>query len=43
VKKIKKSDATLGGEYMPYNIVPLEAPSLTNVIGFFPEVCCPLL
>ncbi|ONK58964.1 uncharacterized protein A4U43_C08F1540 [Asparagus officinalis] len=37
VKKIKKSDATLGGEYTPYNIVPIEAPSLTNVIGFFPE------
>lgn len=23
---------------MPYNIVPLEAPSLTNAIGVFPEV-----
>ncbi|KAI8543872.1 hypothetical protein RHMOL_Rhmol08G0252700 [Rhododendron molle] len=38
VRKIKKSDAPLAGELTPYNIVPLEAPSLTNAIGFFPEV-----
>ncbi|KAJ6805753.1 callose synthase 10-like [Iris pallida] len=38
VKKVKKSDATLGGEFTPYNIVPLDAPSLSNVIGLFPEV-----
>ncbi|XP_058227988.1 callose synthase 10-like isoform X2 [Rhododendron vialii] len=38
VRKIKKSDAPLLGELTPYNIVPLEAPSLTNAIGFFPEV-----
>ncbi|KAG5537089.1 hypothetical protein RHGRI_024510 [Rhododendron griersonianum] len=38
VRKIKKSDAPLAGELIPYNIVPLEAPSLTNAIGFFPEV-----
>lgn len=24
---------------MPYNIVPVDAPSLTNAISFFPEVC----
>ncbi|XP_058180516.1 callose synthase 10 isoform X2 [Rhododendron vialii] len=38
VRKIKESDAPLAGELTPYNIVPLEAPSLTNAIGFFPEV-----
>lgn len=37
VRKIKKSDATLRG-LTPYNIVPLDAPSLTNAISFFPEV-----
>nr|XP_004236315.1 callose synthase 10 [Solanum lycopersicum] len=38
LRRIKKSDATLSGELAPYNIVPLEAASLTNAIGFFPEV-----
>jgi callose synthase len=39
IKKIKRSDAALRGELMPYNIVPLDAPSsVTNIIGFFPEV-----
>ncbi|KAL2492349.1 Callose synthase 10 [Abeliophyllum distichum] len=38
LRRIKTSDATLSGELMPYNIVPLEAPSLTNAIGYFPEV-----
>ncbi|KAL3512615.1 hypothetical protein ACH5RR_025332 [Cinchona calisaya] len=38
LKRIKKSDATLSAELTPYNIIPLEAQSLTNAIGFFPEV-----
>ncbi|KAH9776610.1 callose synthase 10 [Citrus sinensis] len=38
LRRIKKADAALSGELTPYNIVPLEAPSLTNAIGFFPEV-----
>ncbi|PHT86149.1 Callose synthase 9 [Capsicum annuum] len=38
LRRIKKSDTTLSAELAPYNIVPLEAPSLTNAIGFFPEV-----
>ncbi|GJN34266.1 hypothetical protein PR202_gb22915 [Eleusine coracana subsp. coracana] len=39
IKKIKRSDAALRGELMPYNIVPLDAPSsVANIIGFFPEV-----
>ncbi|XP_057479619.1 callose synthase 10 [Actinidia eriantha] len=38
LRRIKRADATLSSELTPYNIVPLEAPSLTNLIGFFPEV-----
>ncbi|CAA0830180.1 Callose synthase 10 [Striga hermonthica] len=38
LRRIKKSNATISGELVPYNIVPLEAPSLTNAIGYFPEV-----
>ncbi|XP_011072986.1 callose synthase 10 [Sesamum indicum] len=38
LRRIKKSDATISGDLIPYNIVPLEAPSLTNAIGYFPEV-----
>lgn len=38
VKKIKKTDATYGGDLKPYNIVPLDSPSVTNAIGFFLEV-----
>ncbi|CAA6653832.1 unnamed protein product [Spirodela intermedia] len=37
VRKVKKTDVTFG-ELTPYNIVPLDAPSLANAIGFFPEV-----
>ncbi|KAF9605021.1 hypothetical protein IFM89_013187 [Coptis chinensis] len=37
LRRIKKSDGTLTGELLPYNIVPLDAPSLTNAIGMFPE------
>ncbi|KAI5664996.1 hypothetical protein M9H77_24319 [Catharanthus roseus] len=38
VRRVKHSDATLSAELKPYNIVPLEVPSLTNAIGFFPEI-----
>ncbi|XP_048443980.1 callose synthase 10 isoform X3 [Pyrus x bretschneideri] len=38
LRKVKRTDATLSGELTAYNIVPLEAPSLTNAIGGFPEV-----
>lgn len=38
LRKVKKSEATLAGELTPYNIVPLDAPSMTNLIGQFPEV-----
>ncbi|CAN1777271.1 Callose synthase 10 [Linum perenne] len=33
LRRIKKA-----GEFTPYNIVPLEAPSLANAIGVFPEI-----
>nr|XP_043615272.1 callose synthase 10 isoform X2 [Erigeron canadensis] len=38
VKRLKKVDKGLSEDLIPYNIVPLEAPSLTNAIGFYPEV-----
>nr|QKN22530.1 callose synthase 10 [Urtica dioica subsp. dioica] len=38
LRKVKSSEAQLSGDITPYNIVPLEAPSLTNAIGVFPEV-----
>ncbi|KAL3623862.1 Callose synthase 10 [Castilleja foliolosa] len=38
LRRIKKSNATISDELIQYNIVPLEAPSLTNGIGYFPEV-----
>ncbi|XP_006655702.1 callose synthase 10 [Oryza brachyantha] len=39
IRRIKRSDAALRGELVPYNIVPLDAPSsVANSIGFFPEV-----
>ncbi|XVE56659.1 hypothetical protein DITRI_Ditri04bG0028500 [Diplodiscus trichospermus] len=38
LRRIKNADAAISGEFTPYNIVPLEAPSFTNAIGIFPEV-----
>lgn len=39
IKRIKRSDAALRGELMPYNIVPLDtSSSVANIFGFFPEV-----
>ncbi|XP_020235766.1 callose synthase 10 [Cajanus cajan] len=38
LRKMKKSSVTFSGELTPYNIIPLEAPSLTNPIRIFPEV-----
>ncbi|XP_076901976.1 callose synthase 10-like [Bidens hawaiensis] len=38
LKRLKKTDQGLAGDLTPYNIVPLDAPSLTNAIGFYPEV-----
>ncbi|KAJ0612385.1 putative 1,3-beta-glucan synthase [Helianthus annuus] len=38
LKRLKKTNQGLSGDLSPYNIVPLDAPSLTNAIGFYPEV-----
>ncbi|KAI4303806.1 hypothetical protein MLD38_039399 [Melastoma candidum] len=38
LRRMKKTDATLPGELTPYNIVPLEGPSFSNVISILPEV-----
>ncbi|VVB02335.1 unnamed protein product [Arabis nemorensis] len=35
--RIKRANATLSAELNPYNIVPLEAQSMTNATGVFPE------
>ncbi|KAF6142735.1 hypothetical protein GIB67_018446, partial [Kingdonia uniflora] len=37
LRRMKKSDGTLTGEVVPFNIVPLDAPALTNAIGTFVE------
>ncbi|KAF6150703.1 hypothetical protein GIB67_020786 [Kingdonia uniflora] len=37
LRRMKKSDRTLTGEVVPYNIVPLDAPALTNTIRTFAE------
>lgn len=38
LRRLKKTDATLSAELIPYNIVPLGTSLITNAIGFFPEV-----
>ncbi|KAM3751890.1 hypothetical protein ACB098_04G145700 [Castanea mollissima] len=38
LRRIKRADGTLSAELTPYNIVPLEAPSLITAIRVFPEV-----
>ncbi|KAL9235580.1 hypothetical protein vseg_010326 [Gypsophila vaccaria] len=38
VRRVEELDSALSGDLTPYNIIPLEAPSLTNAIGIFPEV-----
>ncbi|KAF6175712.1 hypothetical protein GIB67_022714 [Kingdonia uniflora] len=37
LRRMKKSDGTLTGDVVPYNIVPLDAPALTYAIGSFAE------
>eukprot|EP00253_Pinus_taeda_P014469 PITA_14469 len=38
LKKVMQSDAAMTEEISAYNIVPLDAPAITNAIGYFPEV-----
>ncbi|XP_047982921.1 callose synthase 9 [Salvia hispanica] len=38
LKRVIESDAAMAEDTLPYNIIPLDAPSLTNPIASFPEV-----
>ncbi|KAG6422840.1 hypothetical protein SASPL_113221 [Salvia splendens] len=38
LKRVIESDAAMAEDTLPYNIIPLDAPSLTNRIASFPEV-----
>ncbi|XP_049931927.1 callose synthase 9 isoform X1 [Nymphaea colorata] len=38
LKRVMKSDAAMSEDLVAYNIVPLDSPSSTNMIGSFPEV-----
>ncbi|KAF5748794.1 callose synthase 9-like [Tripterygium wilfordii] len=39
LKRVIESDAAMTEDLIAYNIIPLDAPSITNSIGSFPEVC----
>lgn len=38
LKKVMESDAAMTEDLIAYNIIPLDGPSLTNVISDMPEV-----
>ncbi|KAG0459215.1 hypothetical protein HPP92_022343, partial [Vanilla planifolia] len=38
MKRVMQSDAAMSEDVVPYNIIPLDAPSITNVITSFPEI-----
>lgn len=38
MKRVMQADAAMSEDVVPYNIIPLDAPSITNVITSFPEV-----
>ncbi|KAL6499585.1 Callose synthase 9 [Orobanche gracilis] len=38
LKRVMESDAAMTEDVVPYNIIPLDAPTLTNPIVSFPEV-----
>ncbi|KAL3620450.1 Callose synthase 9 [Castilleja foliolosa] len=38
LKRVMESDAAMTEDLVPYNIIPLDAPTLTNPIASFPEV-----
>lgn len=39
LKRVMESDAAMTEDLIAYNIIPLDAPTMTNAIGLFPEVC----
>ncbi|XP_062104741.1 callose synthase 9-like [Humulus lupulus] len=38
LRRVMETDAAMMDDLIAYNIIPLDAPSPTNRIGFFPEV-----
>ncbi|EPS65016.1 hypothetical protein M569_09763, partial [Genlisea aurea] len=38
MKRVMESDAAMSEDLVPYNIIPLDSPNLTNAIVSFPEV-----
>lgn len=38
MKRVMQADAAMSEDVVPYNIIPLDAPSITNVITSFSEV-----
>lgn len=38
MKMVMESDAAMSEDVVAYNIIPLDAPSVTNVIASFTEV-----
>lgn len=38
LKRVMESDAAMTEDLVPFNIIPLDAPTVTNPIAFFPEV-----
>ena len=38
LKRVIESDAAMTEDLIAYNIIPLDAPALTNAITSFPEV-----
>lgn len=38
LKRVMESDAAMTEDLVAYNIIPLDAPTITNAIGSFPEV-----
>lgn len=43
LKRVMESDAAMTEDLIAYNIIPLDAPSITNVIVSLPEVIGSLL
>lgn len=38
LKRVMESDAAMTEDLLPYNIIPLDAPTVSNPIVSFPEV-----
>lgn len=40
MKRVMEKDAAMTEDIIAYNIIPLDAPSIANVIVNFPEASC---